>query len=253
MKYFIPISLSLCLIFSGCGSEDEPSVESTDITGEYQGRLTLSTSTGEQGIVLYRFENSGDNVFTGFYEGIEFGQVTVTQNLIEGVPSNGNQAFSSLVGQVSETGISFSLFDADGNTIGVFGGSKITDGNYAMGDITINGKTYISKDDFCAFGPGGFGVTNEYERLGDVEQRVFFYLNFESEPSTGSYSVTTGAASSSSFSAEISYLGETIEATSGFASVSNPGNEIFITMNDVSFDPTATNTVVLNAVLICNN
>ena len=201
----------------------------------------------------YRFESLGNSVYRGFYEGVEFGEVTVTPAQITGVPTNGNQSFSTLVGAVSETNIAFSLFDAQGNQVGVFGGDKVTASEKATASIEITDKDYIIINEFCSFGPGGYGVTNEYERLGGVERKVFFTLTFESEPASGSYTTTTGAPSTSSFSGEISYLGESLDATGGSCSVTNSGSGISIQMDGVTFESSTQGAVEVDGSLVCGS
>lgn len=244
--------LSLPILFLSCGGEDEPSVaETTDISGEYQGRLTLSN--GDQGIVLYRFESMGNNTYRGYYEGIEFGEVTVTQTQVTGEPTNGNQSFATLIGSVSDTGISFALSDTQGNAVGAFGGTKVSESEKESADLEISGKEYVFKDDFCAFGPGGFGITNEYERLGGVEKNVFFSLTFESEPATGTYNVTLGIPSSSSFSGDITYLGDILEALNGSATVTNSSSGLAISMDNVTFETSTSGAVTVTGSLTCSD
>ncbi|WP_424963617.1 hypothetical protein [Ekhidna sp.] len=213
-KYFTLLLFVSFLIFIGCGSEDEPDTSEVniDISGEYEGVLQLSSGP-ERGIVLYRFVSKGDNVYTGFYEGNEFAEVTVTGNTITGVPSNGNTAFATMTGTASEDGIGYIFLDDTGTTEASFSGDKIDSGTRATAHITLDGNGYVQVNDplsQCS----NTSASIFYYRVGDLAWKASFVITCGENITAGTYPIGAGLFDAT-ISVNMSYQGESFNSSSG--------------------------------------
>ncbi|MEQ8627473.1 hypothetical protein [Ekhidna sp.] len=222
-KYFTVVLFASFLIFISCGSEDEPdsSEVNIDISGEYEGVLQLATGP-ERGIVLYSFVSKGDNVYTGFYEGNEFAEVTVNGNTITGIPSNGNTAFATMNGTASEDGIGYVFLDAQGSSEASFSGDKIATGTRTTAHITLDGDGYVQVDDplsQCSNTSGSIF----YYRVGDLDWKASFLITCGENITAGTYPIGAGLFDAT-ISINMSYQGESFDSSSGSVIVTGDTN-----------------------------
>lgn len=222
-KYLTLLMLASFLIFISCGSEDEPDTSelNVDISGEYEGVLQLASGP-ERGIVLYSFISKGDNVYTGLYEGIEFAEVTVTGNIISGIPSNGNTAFATMSGSISDNGIFYTFFDSQGNQEASFSGTKIAPGTRAIADITLGGDGYVQVNDplsQCSNTSGSIF----YYRVGDLDWKASFVITCGENIAAGTYPIGAGLFDAT-ISVSLSYQGELFDSSSGSVDVTGDTN-----------------------------
>lgn len=222
-KCFTLLFFATYIVFISCGSEDEPdtSVVNIDISGEYEGVLQLASGP-ERGIVLYSFVSKGDNVYTGFYEGIEFAEVTVTGNVLSGTPSNGNTGFTTMEGTASEDGIGYLFSDDQGNPEASFSGDKIAPGTRTTAHITLGGDGYVQVNDplsQCS----NTSASIFYYRVGDLDWKASFVISCGENISAGTYSIGAGLFDAT-ISINMSYQGESFDSASGSVVVTGDTN-----------------------------
>lgn len=247
MKFNVALSFILILLLIGCNAVDDlfgnleddiPPVENIDISGVFEGRV--SKPTRELGNVLYSFEKIVDNIYRGYYEGIEFGEITVTGSKFEGLPSAGNTAFSSLNGSMEEGRLSFSGYNSSGGHEFSFSGLKKLDGNRTPIDVVISGRGYVLNDSYCTYG-GLYYSEHEFVIQGDLDFRIDLVLVFENIPTSGTYSVVeSGPFTSSTMTATFYTIGGVDDANyakGGSATVSVQGSNISVVLDDIVFDP----------------
>lgn len=227
MKHLSIISLLLCAsLFIRCGGEDDgggSSNNSEEIGGSYLGILINST-TGEQGVVTYSFESIGNDTYTGFYEGGEFGEVTVNGTLLTGSPSDGNTAFTTLSGQINGNQLSFTLFSDQGIALFVFSGTLTTSIIGDTEEITIDDNTYVRINDpidVC----GTANAVLVFLREGDLEPKVFFTIIFGEDISAGDYQVSS-ELSGQVVSISLSYNGNSFDASGGSLTVAGSTDSV---------------------------
>ncbi|QNL21607.1 hypothetical protein HZR84_06545 [Hyphobacterium sp. CCMP332] len=250
------LCIIFCLIFIACESENDSSsnpVKNEDISGEYEGKINV-TSVGI-GTVLYSFERDSSNIFIGYYEGVEFAELSVTGNTFQGEPSSGNTSFSSLSGQLSETGIFFSGSDADGNIVFSFSGNKIEPGTRKTADIVISGNDYLITGESCSEAPLDYITIHNFERIGAPELVSFLSLSFESEPSPGTYNAVSKSTppSASTFNGDISIQGRFIDIIGGSVEVSSTSQGYEILLDNIVFEPDSVITVVMEGSIACGS
>lgn len=182
------------MLVLGCTSDDEePSASNQfpDISGTYEGTLNSALNYG---LVVYRLEKTGENAYTGYYEGTEFAQITQNAEFLTGTPSIGNNAFSTLIGSASNDRLGFSFSDADGNPVASFSGGRIDDiSARTTADLVINGNDYAQVD--ATFSQCTQTFSNlYYYRIGDLARSAIFSFSTWLETEAKTYPVGLGGS-----------------------------------------------------------
>lgn len=238
-QFLKPFVILLLGFLVACGGDEEPTntTVNADISGEFEGRITAVDGFG---IVLYRFVLRSDNVYTGYYNGVEFGEVTVNENVLTGIPTNGNTSFSTMNGNFTGDRISLVFFNSQGSAVATFGGNLVVDGSYTTADITINGDEYAKRTDssdpsICNNGALDYSVITSYIRVGNIGLYYpTIYLNFQNQPADGTYAYSANRPSGSTFNGDFSYNGEFYDFNGGSVTVFATADGFNVSLDNAS-------------------
>ncbi len=249
-------------ILISCNSDEEsnsPVLINTDYSGEYEGRVLMEESIPKYGLVIYKLESNGPDSYTGFYEGVEFAQISIDSNKLSGIPSGPVPAdsaflFDSLNGEMlkdffDNSILSFECTDANGETKFWFQGGKMEQGqNRIPAIIKINGKDQHMPSGGC---PGiGNNSSSSWDASygffahADVGYAISLNMKFENAPDPGTYLVKSDEpAIGNVVNVDLVYGIEEIKGISGSIEVSTNNTMFFFPLDSIHFD-TATQTII---------